>query len=304
MLTLLVCHTNTDPMRISLVFKKIILAIFGRGYQRWKFLFFSLFGQGYQWWKLFLLGHFWPRLPKVKVCFLGHFWPRITTVKVSYFQHFWPKILMVKVLFFLCHFWPGMQTVKVFVFLAFSAKDTNGESLFFLCHFWPRIPMVKVLVGLGHFWPRIPMVKFLLGLGHFWPRLLLLATSAMNTNDESYVCDLRFWATSGITLCQTRIRWRQSLAPHCATRTLSSGRQLLAWDCKYEHTRTPVGKHWHASTSISYPGMERVYKKHLSHAASKKRTNWHNVLFLGTQQWKSAFWSTMGKSAFLINDFG
>ena len=28
--------------------------------------------------------------------------------------------------------------------------------------------------------------------GHFWPRLLLLATSAMNTNDESYVCDLRF----------------------------------------------------------------------------------------------------------------
>jgi len=32
-----------------------------------------------------------------------------------------------------------------------------------------------------------------------------LATSAMNTNDESYVCDLRFWATSGIPLCQTRV---------------------------------------------------------------------------------------------------
>ena len=28
--------------------------------------------------------------------------------------------------------------------------------------------------------------------GNFWPRLLLLATSAMNINDESYVCDLRF----------------------------------------------------------------------------------------------------------------
>jgi len=40
MVTLLVCHTNTDPMRISLVFKKIILAIFGQGYERWKFLLF------------------------------------------------------------------------------------------------------------------------------------------------------------------------------------------------------------------------------------------------------------------------
>jgi len=87
-----------------------------------------------------------------------------------------------------------------------------------------------------------------------------LATSAMNTNDESYVCDLRFWATSGIPLCQTRVRvpWRQSLAPHCASRSSRSGRQLLAWDCKYEYTRTPVGKRWHESTSISYPGMERA----------------------------------------------
>ena len=58
MLMLLVCHTNTDPMQISLVFKKIILVIFGQGYQRWKFLF-SLFSQGYQRWKfLFFLGHF------------------------------------------------------------------------------------------------------------------------------------------------------------------------------------------------------------------------------------------------------
>jgi len=48
MLTLLVCHTNTDLMRISLVSKKI-LAIFGQGYQRWKFLFFlAIFGPDYQ----------------------------------------------------------------------------------------------------------------------------------------------------------------------------------------------------------------------------------------------------------------
>ena len=33
MLTLLVCHTNTDPMQISLVFKKIILSSFGQGYR-------------------------------------------------------------------------------------------------------------------------------------------------------------------------------------------------------------------------------------------------------------------------------
>jgi len=45
----------------------------------------------------------------------------------------------------------------------------------------------------------------------------------------------RFWATSGIPLCQTRVRvrWRQSLAPHCASRSSRSGRQPLAWDCKY-----------------------------------------------------------------------
>ena len=114
---------------------------------------------------------------------------------------------MVKVLFFLCHFWPRLPTVKAFDFLAFLAKDTNGEcfqvfchfwpriptvKVFFLGHFWPRIPTVKLLLGLGHFWPRLPTVKFFVFHGHFWPRLLLLATSDMNTNDVSYVCDLRF----------------------------------------------------------------------------------------------------------------
>ena len=62
----------------------------------------------------------------------------------------------------------------------------------FLCHFWPRIPTVKVLAGLGNFWPRLPTVKVFVFHGHFWSRLLLLATLAMNTNDESYGCDLRF----------------------------------------------------------------------------------------------------------------
>jgi len=51
---------------------------------------------------------------------------------------------------------------------------------------------VKVLVGLGHFWRRLPTVIVFVFHGHFWPRLLLLATLAMNTNDESFVCDLRF----------------------------------------------------------------------------------------------------------------
>jgi len=51
-------------------------------------------------------------------------------------------------------------------------------------------------------------VKVIVFHGHFWPRLLLLTTSTVNTNDESHVCDLRFWATSGIPLCQTRVRVR------------------------------------------------------------------------------------------------
>ena len=149
MLTLLVCHTNTDPMRIS-------------------------------------LGYFWPRLPKVKVLIFKPFWPRIPMVK----------------------------------------------ALFFLGPFWSRLPTVKVFVFLGHFWTRLPTVKVFVFHGHFWPRLLLLATLAMNTNDESYVCDLRFWATSGIPLRQTRVRvrWRQSLAHHCATRSSHSGRCTAEWN--------------------------------------------------------------------------
>ena len=66
------------------------------------------------------------------------------------------------------------------------------KALFFLGHFWSRLPTVKASVSLGPFWPRLPTGKVFVFHGHFWPRLLLLATLAMNTNDEGYVCDLRF----------------------------------------------------------------------------------------------------------------
>jgi len=79
-----------------------------------------------------------------------------------------------------------------FCFLAFSAKDTNGERFVFLGNFWSRLSTVKVSVGLGHFWPGLPTMKVFVFHGNFCPRLLLLATLAMNTNDEGYVCDLRF----------------------------------------------------------------------------------------------------------------
>jgi len=249
MLTLLVCHTITDPMRILLVFKKIILVIFDPGYQRWKFCSFRLFGQGYQWWKfLFFFVIFGKGYKQWSFCFF-------LVIFGQGYQRW-------KLCFFLVIFSKGCQRWKFCFSLSILAKDTNGESFGWSWSFLARLPMVKVLVGLGHVWPRMPMVKVFVFHWHFWPRLLLLATSVMNTNDESYVGDLRFWATSGIPLCQTwvRVRWRQSLAPHCASRSLRSGRQLLAWDCKYEYTRAPVGKRWHASMSISFLGMERVNK--------------------------------------------
>jgi len=151
--------------------------------------------------------------------------------------------------------------VKVFVFSwSFLAKDINGESF---CFSWSFLAKDTNSESFGRSWSFLVKVtngESFCFYGHFWPRLLLLATLAMNTSDEGYVCDLRFWSTSGIPLWQTQIHvhWRQLLAPHCATKSSSSGKQLLAWDCKYEYTRTPVGKCWQGSTSISYPGMERV----------------------------------------------
>jgi len=76
---------------------------------------------------------------------------------------------------------------KFFDFLPFWPRLPTVEVLFFE-PFWPRIQLVKVLVSLGHFWPRLPTVKVLIIL----VMVLLLATLAMNTNDENYVCDLRF----------------------------------------------------------------------------------------------------------------
>jgi len=61
--------------------------------------------------------------------------------------------------------------------------------VFYFEHFWPRIPMVKVFVFSLSFLAKDTNGGTLLGLGNFWPRLLLLATLAMNTSDESYVCD-------------------------------------------------------------------------------------------------------------------
>jgi len=103
---------------------------------------------------------------------------------------------------------------------------------------------VKVLLSLGHFWPRLPTVKVFVFHGHFWPRLLLLATLAMIPMMRVMFV-IWDWATSGIPLYQTRIRVcrRQSLAPHCASRSSRSGRQLLAWDCKYKYTgRQPLAR--------------------------------------------------------------
>ena len=215
MLVLLVCHMNADPMWISPVFEKITLAIFGQGYQGWKFLvFLVIVGQGYQWWMFLFFESFWSRLPMVK-----------------FFVFSW----------------------------LFLAKDTNGESFCFFDHFWPRIPTVEDLVGLGHFWPRIPMVKVLVGLSHFWlrlptvkvfvfhgyfcPSLLLLATLAVNTNDVSYVCDLRFVfeqplgsrsakleAISGTPLCkQEFVLWEATVGMGLEVWVYSyTGRQALA----------------------------------------------------------------------------
>jgi len=284
---------SLTPCEFHSFSKKYILAIFGQGYQRWKLLFFLvifvqgyerwklcfflvIFGQGYQRWKfLFFLVIFCKDNNGESFCFSWSFLAKDNNGESFWFWAVLAKDRNGESFVFLGHFWPRIPTVKAFVFSwLFLAKDTNSESFVFLSHFWPRIPTMKVLVGLGHFWPKIPMLKAFawsfLGQGwngeslcfhgHFWPRLFLLATLAMNTNDESYVCDLRFWATSGMPLCQTgvRVRWRQSLAAHCASRSLRSGRHLMAWDCKYEYTRTLVGKRWQKSTSISYPRMEGV----------------------------------------------
>ena len=106
MLTLLVCHANTDFMRISLVFKKIILAIFWPRLSKVKiFVFFSIFGQGYRWWKFLVFSSFLAKVTKGEsFCFSWSFFSKD-------------------------------NNGESFLFWAFLAKDTNGESFVFSLSF-------------------------------------------------------------------------------------------------------------------------------------------------------------------------
>jgi len=51
---------------------------------------------------------------------------------------------------------------------------------------------VKAFVLSWSFLVKVTNGKSFVLHGHLWPSLLLLATLAMNTSDEGYVCDLRF----------------------------------------------------------------------------------------------------------------
>ena len=159
MLALLVCHTNTDPMWISPIFKKITLVIFGQGYQWWKFVFIGQNGQGYQQWKFLIFEPFWPRIPMVK----GHFWPRIPMVKDFVFS--WSYLA---------------EDTKSFVFWAFSAKDTNCETFcFFVIIFglgYQRC-FFLVIFGQGYQWWKFWLVLVICGQGYqrwkFWLVLVI-----------------------------------------------------------------------------------------------------------------------------------
>jgi len=149
-------------------------------------------------------------------------WPHanFTRFQKNNLGYFWPRLPTVKVFFFLVIFGQGYQWWKFWLALVIFGQGYQ----------WWNICLVLVIFGQGYQRWKFLFFMDILGQGCFyWPLRL---------------CDLRFWATSGIPLCQTRVRVRW--------------RQLLAWDCKYEYTRTPVGKRWHESMSISYPGMERV----------------------------------------------
>jgi len=91
-------------------------AIFGQGYQRWKFWFLSLFGQGYPWWKL---------------CFF------LVLFDQGYQQ--W------KFLFFLVIFGQGYQRWKFLFFM-----DIFGQGYFYW-PLWLWIPMMKVMFVIWDF---------------------------------------------------------------------------------------------------------------------------------------------------------
>jgi len=151
------------------------------------------------------------------------------------------------------------------------------KALFFLVHFWPRLSTMKVLVGLGHFWPRIPLVKLLLGLGHFWPRLLPMKKFLffMGIFGQGYYhWPLRLWIPMMKVMF---VIWdfEQPLVSRSAKREFAFAGGNV-WNPTVQAVRAPGGICWHgiASTSISYPGMERVKNAWSYFANHSKGSEW------------------------------
>jgi len=217
MLTLLVCHTNIDPMRISLVFKKIILAIFGQGYQRWKYCFFSLFGQGYQPWKfLFFLCHFWPRLPKVKICFSWSLLDKNNNDESFLFWAFLAKVTNRESFVFSWLFLAKDTNGESFGWSwSFLAKDTNGESF---CFSWTLLAKVTFIDHFGYEYQWWKLCLWFEILSNLWHPALPNASS----------CSLE--ATSGTPLCKQEFTLREATAGMgLQVRVYSyTGRQALA----------------------------------------------------------------------------
>ena len=115
MLTLLVCHTNTDTMRIS-------------------------------------LGYFWPRLPKVKVLIFKPFWPRIPMVKALFFLGpFWSRLPTVKVFVFLWSFLDKVNNGESFCFSwTFLAKVTFIGHFGCEYQWWKLCLWFEILSNLWH----------------------------------------------------------------------------------------------------------------------------------------------------------
>jgi len=182
---------------------------------------------------------------------------------------------MVKFCFFLVIFGQGQQRAKFFILSIFGQRYQWRKFCFFFvifgqgCQRW-KFCFFLVIFGQGHQWWNFCLVLVIFGqayqpwkflfswtflakvifIGHFgyeyhWWKLCLRFEILSNLWHPAlpYASSLSLEAISGTPLCKQELR---------------SGRQLLSWDCKYEYTRTPVGKLWHESTSISYPGMERV----------------------------------------------
>jgi len=170
---LLVCHTNTDPMRISLVFKKIILAIFGQGCHRRKFSFFQPFrpkipmGQVF----CFFLVTFGQSYQRCKFCFSWSFlakdnngesfWFRALLAKDTHGESFvfsWSYLGKVTEDVNFCFSWSFLakdNNGESFWFWAFLAKDTNGESFVFS---WSYLGKVTKDVSFGFSWSFLAKV--------------------------------------------------------------------------------------------------------------------------------------------------